>query len=109
MNEYLQNLAYYNYYNNLYGYGYGYGYGGYGGYGGYYDYNNYYNYYMMAAMMSNSSSQTTSSSAQLDKDRYYTCTLRGPEAPLEGGITENDKPELQRRPMVSVTYSVPKK
>ena len=109
MNEYLQNLAYYNYYNNLYGYGYGYGYGGYGGYGGYYDYNNYYNYYMMAAMMSNSSSQTTSSSAQLDKDRYYTCTLRGPEAPLEGEITENDKPELQRRPMVSVTYSVPKK
>ena len=101
MNEYMQNLLYNSYYNNLYGYGYG----GYGyGYGGYYDYSNYYNYYMMAAMMSNASQPTTTSETQLDKDRYYTCRLRGPEAD-----TDTDKSLSERRvPMMQVTYSVPK-
>lgn len=106
LNEYYQNLLYNSYYNNLYGYGnYGYGYGY--GYGGYYDYSNYYNYYMMAAMMSNSSNQTTSSSPQLDKDRYYTCILRGPDAPAPAGADANDL-KARRVPMVEVTYSVPR-
>lgn len=116
MNEYMQNLLYNSYYNNLYGYGYGnYGYG----YGGYYDYNNYYNYYMMAAMMSNASQPTTSSSTQLDKDRFYVCTLRGPEATtLPDGVTQSDIDNalsradalmLQGVPMMKVTYSVPKR
>lgn len=102
MNDYLQNLAYYNYYNNMYGYG-NYGYG----YGGYYDYSNYYNYYYMAAMMSNASQESTSSSAQLDKDRFYVCTLNGPEH--EEASASADAPLSARRvPMLKVTYSVPK-
>lgn len=106
LNEYLQNLAYYNYYNNMYGYGnYGYGYGY--GYGGYYDYSNYYNYYYMAAMMSNASQESTSSSAQLDKDRFYVCTLNGPEH-KESGISDDAPLSAKRVPMLKVTYSVPK-
>ena len=106
MNDYLQNLAYYNYYNNMYGYGnYGYGYGY--GYGGYYDYSNYYNYYYMAAMMSNASQESTSSSAQLDKDRFYVCTLNGPEHE-EAGASADAPLSARRVPMLKVTYSVPK-
>lgn len=102
MNDYMQNLLYNSYYNNLYGYGYGsYGYG----YGGYYDYSNYYNYYMMAAMMSNASQSTTSSVTQLDKDRYYVCTLRGPE---KNDGQDGESLRERRVPMMSVTYSVPK-
>ena len=106
MNDYLQNLAYANYYNNMYGYGnYGYGYGY--GYGGYYDYSNYYNYYYLAAMMSNASSESTSSSPQLDKDRYYVCSLHGPQWP---GYDNTDVPLAERGvPMMRLTYAVPKR
>ena len=106
MNDYLQNLAYANYYNNMYGYGnYGYGYGY--GYGGYYDYSNYYNYYYLAAMMSNASSESTSSSPQLDKDRYYVCSLHGPQWP---GYDNTDMPLAERGvPMMRLTYAVPKR
>lgn len=83
MNDYYQNLAYLNYYNNLYG-NYGYGYGGYGyGYGGYgygsYGYDNYYNYYLasMYASAGSSSSTSTSTSLMLDKDRYYAAEIKG--------------------------------
>ena len=95
-NDYLNALAYSSYYNSLYGgyggYG-GYGYGGYGyGYGSYY--NNYYNYMMMAAYASQSSTTSTSTSTELDKDRYYSCRLYGPES-------------TGKRPTVTVTYSYP--
>ena len=89
----------------LYGMGYGYGYGGYGGYGyggygyggyGGYGYNNYYNYLMMAQYASASnSSTTTSSSVELDKDRFYSAVLNGPGA--------SDSPKLK------ITFSAPKK
>lgn len=106
-NDYYNNLLYNSYYNNMmydpYGYGYGYGgYGGYGyggyGYGGYggYGYNNYYNYLMMAQYASASnSSTTTSSSVELDKDRFYSAVLNGPGA--------SDSPKLK------ITFSAPKK
>lgn len=101
MSEYYQNLMYYNYYNNLYGgYGYG-GYGGYGNYGGYgydsyYGYNNYINY-MLAAQYS-SGQTSTSTSVQLDKDRYYNAVLYGPDAADEA-----------KRPKIKITYSVARK
>ena len=87
-----------------YGYGYGYGgYGGYGygGYGGYgYGYgNNYYNYLMMASYMNSGSTSTSStSSSELDKDRYYRCTLNGPE--YDG--------TLEELPRLKVTFSAPR-
>ena len=96
--NYLQQLAYYSYANQLYGgyggyggYGYGYGYGGYG-YGSYY--NNYYNY-SIAAQYAASSATTTTSDTELDKDRYYNAVLRGPGA--EG-----------RKPKLKVTFAIPK-
>lgn len=96
MANYYQQMAYASYYNQLYGgYGYGsygYGYGGYGGYGSYY--NNYYNYQAMA-QYAYSSATTTTSSTELDKDRYYRAVLRGPKA-------EGKKPKLK------VTFAVPK-
>ena len=101
--EYLQQLAYAQYYNSLYGgyggyggygYGYGYGYGGYGGYGGY---SNYYNYLIYAQMMSAASSGQTTTTQELDKDRYYCGILNGP-------ATSKD-----RKPRVKITFSVPKK
>ena len=79
--EMLNYLAYSSYYNGMYGgyggYGGGYGYGGYGGYGSYY--NNYLTYMMMAQQASQSYS-STSTSIQLDVDRFYCATLHGPEA-----------------------------
>lgn len=98
-NDYLNALAYSSYYNSLYGgyggYG-GYGYGGYGygsyGYGSYY--NNYYNYMMMAAYASQSSTTQTSTTTELDKDRYYSCRLYGPGS-------------AEKKPTVTVTYSFP--
>ena len=103
--DYYNNLLYNSYYNNMMydPYGYGYGYGGYGygyggyGYGGYdsYGYNNYYNYYMMAAYASASSSPSTSSSVELDTDRFYKGVLNGP------GATE--------KPTLKITFSAPKK
>lgn len=109
MNDYYQNLMYNSYYNNMmydpYGYGYGYGgYGGYGyggyGYGGYggYGYNNYYNYMMMAAYASSYGSGSESVSIELDKDRYYRCTLNGP--------AYSDK--VEELPRLKVTFSAPK-
>ena len=99
--EYLQQLMYYNYMNNLYGgYG-GYGYGGYGygygyGYGGYgydsYGYSNYYNMMMLSAMYANAGNTSTTTST-LDKDRYYKGILNGPG---ENG------------PYLTVTYGIPK-
>lgn len=102
--DYYQNLMYNSYYNNMMydPYGYGYGYGGYGyggyGYGGYGGYSNYYNYYMMAAYASAySSSDTSTSTVELDKDRYYRCTLNGPEYADPSG-----------QPRLKVTFSAPK-
>ena len=93
MANYYQQLAYASYYNQIYGgYGYGsYGYG-YGSYGSYY--NNYYNYQAMA-QYAYSSATTTTSSTELDKDRYYRAVLRGPES--EG-----------RKPKLKVTFAIPK-
>ncbi len=98
--QYLQQMLYYNYLNNMYGgYGYG-GYGGYGyGYGGYgygydsYGYSNYYNMMLLNAMYSNSGN-TSTTTPTLDKDRYYKCILNGPDA--------EDAPHL------TVTYGIPK-
>ena len=111
--DYYNSLMYNSYYNNMmydpYGYGYGYGgYGGYGygGYGGYgYGYgNNYYNYLMMASYMNSGSTSTSStSSSELDKDRYYRCTLAGPKSTLTDSITGEPL-----RPTLKITFSAPK-
>ncbi|MBR6001430.1 MAG: hypothetical protein IK045_01045 [Bacteroidales bacterium] len=97
-NDYYRNLLYAQYYNSLYGgYG-GYGYGGYGyGYGGYGDYgygSNYYSLAMLNALYS-SSNTTTTTSQELDKDRFYKAILNGPEAASD------------RKPSFKVTYSFP--
>ena len=97
-NDYYRNLLYAQYYNSLYG-GYGsYGYGGYGyGYGGYGDYgygSNYYSLAMLNALYS-SSNTTTTTSQELDKDRFYKAILNGPDAASE------------RKPTFKVTYSFP--
>lgn len=97
--EYYQQMAYYEYYNQLYGGGYGYG-SYYGGMGGGYGYNSYYSNYYSYAMMAQSASAaatSTSTSTELDKDRYYRAVLNGPNAP--GG----------RRPKLKVTYAIPKR
>ena len=107
-NDYYNSLLYDSYYNNMmydpYGYGYGYGgYGGYGyGYGGYgygsYGYgSNYYNYLMMASYMNAGSTSSESVSNELDKDRYYRCTLAGPTEANEA-----------LRPTLKITFSAPK-
>lgn len=102
MSQYYNMMMYSSYYNDMYsgygGYG-GYGYGGYGyGYGGYgyggYGYNNYYSYMLMQQMYGSSSSSSTTVKL-LDKDRYYRATLNGPAHP-------------DRRPTLTVTYSLPK-
>lgn len=108
--EYMQNLAYSSYYNNLYNYGYGSYYGGYyGGYGGY-GYNNYYDYSTLAmyyAMQNQSSSSQTESTTELDRDRYYSAILRGPQA---DGYDDAGKTIMERRiPAIIVTYSVRKR
>ena len=108
--DYYNSLMYSSYYNNMmydpYGYGYGYGgYGGYGyGYGGYgyggYGYDNYYNYLMMASYMNSGSSGSSESvSSELDKDRYYRCTLAGPKPADESSSL---------RPTLKITFSAPK-
>lgn len=102
-NDYYNNLLYNSYYNNMmydpYGYG-GYGYGGYGyggyGYGGY-GYGNYYNYMMMASYMNSGSNSSESISTDLDKDRYYNCSLGGPTATDEA-----------LKPKLKITFSAPK-
>ncbi len=111
--DYYNNLLYNSYYNNMmydpYGYGYGYGYGGYGygyggyGYGGYggYDYSsNYYNYMMMAMYSSSASTSTTESmSVELDKDRFYSAVLNGPQAAAT---------EEKQLPRLTITFAAPK-
>ena len=103
-NDYYNNLLYNSYYNNMMydPYGYGYGYGGYGyGYGGYGGYgyggygSNYYNYMMMASYMNSGSNSSESRSIDLDKDRYYNCTLAGPSA-------------TEVKPTLKITFSAPK-
>lgn len=100
--EYLQQMMYYNYMNNLYGGyggygygGYGYGYGGYG-YGGYgydsYGYSNYYNMMLLNAMYANAGN-TSSTTSTLDKDRYYKGILNGPG---------------DNGPYLTVVYGIPK-
>ena len=92
------NLAYSSYYGSMYDpYGYGYGYSGYGyGYSGYGYGSNYYNYLAMAAYASGyySDSESTTS-VELDKDRFYSCTLNGPES-------------AGARPQLKFTFSAPK-
>ena len=104
--DYYNSLMYSSYYNNMMydPYGYGYGYGGYGGYGyggygyGGYGYGNYYNYLMMASYMnSGNNSPSESVSSELDKDRYYSCTLAGPNTADES-----------LRPTLKITFSAPK-
>lgn len=99
-NDYLSQLYYYNYLNQLYG-GYGsYGYGGYGGYGysgyGGYGYNNYYSMMMYSSLYGSSSSTSTESSDELDRDRFYGATLYGPTA-------------TQAKPKLTLTFAIPKK
>ena len=90
--SYYQQLAYYSYYNQLYGgYGYGYGSSSYG-YGS--SYSNYYNYIMMAQYASASATQT-SVNTEMDKDRYYHAVLNGPTAP-------------GRKPKLKFTYALPR-
>ena len=118
-NDYYNNLLYNSYYNNMmydpYGYGYGYGgyggygyggygYGGYGGYGyGYGGYgSNYYNYMMMSAFANSSSGTTESVSTDLDKDRYYSAVLNGPDAAAAHAEGETSVPTI------TITFSAPK-
>ena len=92
--EYYQQLAYYSYYNQLYGGG---GYYGGGYYGGSYygnSYSNYYNY-MLMAQYAGANASTTTSSSELDKDRYYTCLLHGPTSE-------------ERKPKLKITFALPK-
>ena len=92
ISDYYNYLAYQSYMNGMYG-----GYGGYGsyGYGDYYT--NYYNYAMMAQYYG-SSSTSVSTSAQLDRDRYYYAKLCGPSYT-----------DASRRPKFKFSYSVPNK
>ena len=110
--DYYNSLMYSSYYNNMmydpYGYGYGYGgYGGYGyGYGGYGGYgygSNYYDYLMMASYMNSGSTTSESVSNELDKDRYYRCTLAGPTSELKNPTTGETL-----RPTLKITFSAPK-
>ena len=91
--EMLNYMAYQSYYNgSMYGgYG-GYGYGGYG-YGSYY--NNYLTYAMMAQQASQSQT-STSTSIELDTDRFYCATLHGPTS--GNGV-----------PMLKLVFALPNK
>ncbi len=82
MAEYYEYLAYESYYSSMYG---GYGYGSYSSD----SYSNYYYYMYLAELYATSSS--TSTQNILDKDKFYTATLAGPES--------DDGPTLK------VTYS----
>lgn len=86
LSDYYSMLAYQSYYGSMYGGG--------GGYGDYYS--NYYSY-MMAAMYAGNSSSSTSTTLQLDRDRYYRAVLSGPAAD-DAGI----------RPKFVFSYAVPK-
>ena len=94
MADYYQQLAYYSYYNQLYGGGGYYGGGYYGG--GYYgnSYSNYYNFMLMAQYAGANASSTTTS-WELDKDCYYNCYLHGPAS-------------ADRKPKLKITFALPK-
>ena len=84
-----QELAYASYYSSLYG-------GDYYG-GSYYDsyYNNYYNYMMLAEMMSQqASASTTSTQLQMDIHRFYHCRLHGPAS-------------ATKKPSFRLTFAIP--
>ena len=84
------------YYGGGYDGGYGGYYGGYGGYGGYGYGSNYHNYLSMAAYASGYySDDESTTSVELDKDRFYACTLNGPES--DGA-----------RPQLKFTFSAPR-
>ncbi len=83
--EYYEYLAYSSYYSSMYG-GYGYGYSS-------DSYSNYYYYMYMAEAYANSS--YTNAQNILDKDRFYTAVLKGPD--LDDG------------PKLKVTYSCVRK
>ena len=92
--EMLRYLAYSSYYNGMYG-----GYGGYSGYGYGGGYGSYYNNYLTYAMMAQQASQSytsTSTSVELDIDRYYCASLRGPQA-TDGRV-----------PTLRLTFALPK-
>ncbi len=105
MSKYYNMMMYSSYYNDMYngyggyggygygGYGYGYGGYGYGGYGSYY--NNYYSYMLMQQMYGNMNASNSTTIKVLDKDRYYSAVLNGPAHP-------------DRRPKMTITYSLPK-
>ena len=86
MNDMYQNLMYSSYYNNMMYDPYGYG------------YNNYFNNMMMAAMAGSYNQTNEKSTTELDKDRYYRCTLNGPE--YDG--------TLEELPRLKVTFSAPR-
>ena len=91
--ETYSNYPYNYYYGSMYD-PYGYGYGGYGGYG----YNNYYSYAMMAQMMASMYSNAADDAeytTALDKDRFYSAALNGPQA-------------SGAKPQFKVTFSAPK-
>lgn len=102
--DYYNQMMYYQYLNSLYGgyggYG-GYGYGGYGGYGyggyGGYGYSNYYNMMYYSSLMGSSSSSSETYVQEMDRDRFYRAVLNGP-----------GYDDTERRPVLRVTYSVPK-
>ena len=99
MSDYYSQMAYYSYYNSLYGGGYGgyggYGYGGYGYGGGGYGYNNY--MYLSMMMMANSSNTSTSTQTVLDKDDFYDAVLVGPEAD-----------DFDEKPRIKFSFAIPK-
>ena len=100
MSDYYRQMAYYSYYNSLYGGGYGgyggYGYGGYGYGGGGYGYNNYM-YLSMMMMGANSSSSSTTTQTVLDKDDFYNAVLVGPTAT-----------DTEERPKMKITFGIPR-
>jgi hypothetical protein len=100
MSDYYRQMAYYSYYNSLYGGGYGgyggYGYGGYGYGGGRYGYNNYM-YLSMMMMGANSSSSSTTTQTVLDKDDFYNAVLVGPTAT-----------DTEERPKMKITFGIPR-
>ena len=83
--DYYTQLAYQSYYQSMYG-----------GTSGYSDYYTNYYTYMMAAQYASGSTET-STTASLDKENFYCMYLHGPKHP-SGNV-----------PMMSLTFSVPKK
>jgi hypothetical protein len=62
---------------------------------------------MMASYMNSSSNSSESISTDLDKDRYYNCTLNGPEY-VEYSAENPDPEKLKQLPRIKITFSAPK-